>query len=67
MTADHKPENRDELWRIKENGGKVYKSRSRSKNKDSSTKETWESASWIYRIFPGKLSVSRSIGDFKAK
>ena len=67
VTIDHKPESKEEFIRIKQNGGKVYKSRSRSRHQDSISTQESNQPSWVYRIMPGKLSVSRSIGDFKAK
>lgn len=65
MSVDHKPENTTERSRIKTNGGKVYRSHSKL-SKDS---QDYSANDYYgpYRVLPGKLSVSRSIGDFKAK
>lgn len=64
---DHKPENKYEHERIKNNGGRVYRSRSRTKEKRSDPDLLREDSLGPYRVYPGRLSVSRSIGDFKAK
>jgi protein phosphatase 2C family protein 2/3 len=67
LTVDHKPENKNEKHRIKSNGGKVYRSRSKKKNSDRSLSNSREVSLGPYRVFPGRLSVSRSIGDYNAK
>lgn len=51
ITTDHKPKNIKERQRIIKNGGTIYQS---TRNE-------------IYRANPGKLSVSRTIGDASAK
>ena len=58
LTVDHKPENEKEKKRIEGFGGKIYR------NKSINGKEE------IYgplRFLPGRLSVSRSIGDTEIK
>lgn len=52
LTEDHKPNARKEKKRIKENEGIVYKV---------------NSFQTLYRILPGNLSVSRTIGDASSK
>ena len=51
ISRDHKPSDKEEYNRIIKAGGKVYQS----------------VVNGPYRIFPGRLSVSRSIGDAQAK
>mmetsp|Transcript_27172 Transcript_27172/g.26838 ORF Transcript_27172/g.26838 Transcript_27172/m.26838 type:complete len:114 (+) Transcript_27172:248-589(+) len=53
ITRDHKPNDPDEQARIQLQGGKVYF------NSNSPSK--------IYRVLPGRLSVSRTFGDIDAK
>ena len=52
ITEDHKPNLKSEKKRIKENEGVVYKV---------------NSFNTLYRILPGNLSVSRTIGDASSK
>ena len=52
LTNDHKPNSKNEIKRIIKNGGVVYKT------------NPFQS---IYRVIPGNLSVSRTIGDAEAK
>lgn len=52
LTNDHKPNSEKEKKRIKKNGGVVYKT---------------NPLQTIYRVIPGNLSVSRTIGDAVAK
>lgn len=52
LTNDHKPNYKKEKKRIIKNGGVVYKA---------------SSFQSIYRVLPGNLSVSRTIGDAEAK
>ena len=52
LTEDHKPNLKSEKKRIKENEGVVYKV---------------NSFNTLYRILPGNLSVSRTIGDASSK
>lgn len=55
MTTDHKPEDKHERNRIEQNGGKIY----RNKFKLPDGSET----NGPFRVYPGRLSVSRTIGD----
>ena len=52
ITKDHKPQVKSEKKRIKENEGVVYKV---------------NSFNTLYRVLPGNLSVSRTIGDASSK
>ena len=69
LSTDHKPDNRTERIRIKANGGKVYRSKSKKRRQRLSISEDQkiENSVGPLRIFPGRLSVSRAIGDHKAK
>ncbi|CAG9335686.1 unnamed protein product [Blepharisma stoltei] len=53
ITRDHKPNDPEEQARIKQNGGSIYCN--------------VNSVNSIYRVSPGQLSVSRTIGDIDAK
>ena len=65
ISIDHKPDNKTERKRIRDNGGRIYRSKSRRSN--SQTNIIHLRSVKPLRIFPGRLSVSRAIGDFKAK
>jgi protein phosphatase PTC2/3 len=58
LSKDHKPQAEDELKRIIENGGKIYQ---------SVTQNNGSPVLGPYRVFPGRLSVSRTFGDAEAK
>lgn len=55
LSIDHKPNYKSEKQRIQANGGFVF---------ESSKTDT---SSGLHRVSPGKLSVSRSIGDVESK
>jgi protein phosphatase 2C family protein 2/3 len=59
VTRDHKPEEEGERARIINNGGEVY----RNVPEESEV----QSRNIPYRVYPGKLSVSRTIGDVHIK
>jgi protein phosphatase PTC2/3 len=59
LSKDHKPSEENEQKRIIENGGKVYQS--------NVTIAPGQTMSGPFRVLPGKLSVSRTIGDYLAK
>ncbi|CAG9330734.1 unnamed protein product [Blepharisma stoltei] len=58
LSKDHKPCEEKERQRIINNGGKVYQSTAQVQGSQ---------IAGPYRIFPGRLSVSRTIGDIEAK
>ena len=62
LTTDHKPNEEHESKRIILNGGKIYQTQ-------TSTKNNIQNQILIgpYRVSPGRLSVSRTIGDAEAK
>jgi protein phosphatase PTC2/3 len=64
LSQDHKPELSVEKKRIRENGGNIYQSYIKTSN---SSNETFNLIFGPFRVFPGKLSVSRTIGDADAK
>lgn len=72
LSYDHKPEVCTERERILNNGGKVYRMRSESfiDTVDRlGTTQTTKNETQVgpYRVEPGGLSVSRTIGDIRAK
>lgn len=74
VTRDHKPNYPYEKKRIVSNGGKIYQTRTPlNKNVDNESNlnndKTIENLFLLgpYRVFPGSLSVSRTIGDPFAK
>ena len=54
LSSDHKPTDEYESQRIKKAGGEVYN----TSNKENNS---------VSRVFPGRLSVTRTIGDIDAK
>jgi protein phosphatase PTC2/3 len=58
LSRDHKPFVEEELKRIISNGGKIYQ---------SVGQVNANPVLGPYRVFPGRLSVSRTIGDIEAK
>ena len=74
LTTDHKPNEEHESIRIISNGGKLYQSKTPTKvidqqNPSYSIENDIPNQILIgpYRVFPGRLSVSRTIGDAEAK
>ena len=66
VTEDHKPNNEKEKKRIIKSGGHVYQSRtviSGAENENLNGQILFGP----YRVLPGRLSVSRTIGDIEAK
>ena len=59
LSKDHKPDEDMERRRIVESGGRIYQSCTESGDGSMSTGP--------FRVFPGRLSVSRTFGDFYAK
>lgn len=72
ITNDHKPENDTEKKRIFQNGGHIFRSKKTALREivDASgkTTEVMEEIRYgPFRVEPGGLSVSRTIGDLQAK
>ena len=69
ITIDHKPNEKNEKNRIIKNGGKVYQSQTQINNINNNSNNNNYNQILIgpYRVFPGRLSVSRTIGDIEAK
>ncbi len=72
LSNDHKPNEDGENKRILENGGKVYQTQTPTKLFNiqyiNSTPNTMNQVLiGPYRVFPGRLSVSRTFGDVEAK
>lgn len=59
LTKDHKPNDPGERSRIERSGGRIYQS--------SAQISPDQKIMGPFRILPGRLSVSRSLGDFEAK
>ena len=66
VTRDHKPEFPYEKERIYDNGGNIYRNESIF-NEQFGHKSHNKILLGPFRVNPGKLSVSRTIGDAKAK
>jgi len=62
LSTDHKPDEPNEKERIVSNGGKIYQSQV-NVPAISTTDPVWGPL----RVFPGRLSVSRTFGDIEAK
>ena len=62
LSRDHKPTDPNEQERIMKEGGKIYRTEMTkiSGNKDDPTIGP-------LRVFPGKLSITRTVGDIEAK
>ena len=70
LTIDHKPNEEHESRRIKLNGGKIYQTQTPTTTKkivDNNNKILNQILIGPYRVLPGRLSVSRAIGDAEAK
>ena len=66
VTKDHKPNSPNEIIRIKKNGGNIYQSQTLINNTDNMDLNG-KILIGPYRVLPGRLSVSRTIGDAEAK
>lgn len=67
LSRDHKPTDEKEQKRILSNGGKIYRTEmtkiDRLNVEDKSTLNENEFIIGPLRVFPGKLSVTRTLGD----
>ena len=66
VTEDHKPSNEKEKIRIIQNGGQVYQTQTPI-NGEEGDALNGQILLGPYRVLPGRLSVSRTIGDIEAK
>ena len=66
ITKDHKPNSPNEIIRIKNNGGNIYQSQTVINNLENNYLNG-KILIGPYRVIPGRLSVSRTIGDAEAK
>eukprot|EP00828_Plagiopyla_frontata_P026870 TRINITY_DN35027_c0_g1_i1.p1 TRINITY_DN35027_c0_g1~~TRINITY_DN35027_c0_g1_i1.p1 ORF type:complete len:154 (-),score=23.93 TRINITY_DN35027_c0_g1_i1:90-551(-) len=62
MTNDHSTKNQTEIQRILANGGQLYE-----QQLTKELQQLYNSDEPIIRILPGKLNVTRTIGDGQAK
>ena len=66
VTEDHKPNNEREKNRIIESGGQVYQTQTPISGAENDILNG-QILLGPYRVLPGRLSVSRTIGDIEAK
>ena len=67
LSNDHKPESESETARIEANGGKVYQNQSYIPDPSPGNESGTQTLIGPHRVFPGRLSVSRTFGDIEAK
>jgi serine/threonine protein phosphatase PrpC len=67
LSEDHRPERKIEHERITKNGGHIYQTQSSAKVSDNKGGVKIETIVGPLRVFPGRLSVSRTFGDIEAK
>lgn len=68
LSNDHKPTDDIEIKRIIENGGRIYQNSSViNAGSSSGGKGQQQVILGPHRVFPGRLSVSRTFGDIEAK
>ena len=66
LSRDHKPEDEHEKNRIQLAGGRIYRTQTFAKAAQTATEKDLY-VSGPMRVFPGRLSVSRTFGDIEAK
>lgn len=67
LSKDHKPEEDGERTRIEENGGRIYQNSNYIPDLSPQGKGQMQLIVGPHRVFPGRLSVSRTFGDIEAK
>jgi protein phosphatase 2C family protein 2/3 len=67
LSKDHKPEDDVETKRVEENGGQIYQNKSYVPDPSPDNASGVQMIIGPHRVFPGRLSVSRTIGDIEAK
>lgn len=67
LSKDHKPEDDGETKRVEENGGQIYQNKSYVPDPSPENASGVQMIIGPHRVFPGRLSVSRTIGDIEAK
>ncbi|CDW84725.1 protein phosphatase 2c containing protein [Stylonychia lemnae] len=67
LSIDHKPTEEAEMKRITTNGGKIYQNSSVIPTQNPAFKGQQQVIYGPHRVFPGRLSVSRTFGDIEAK
>ena len=66
LSRDHKPDDEQERIRIQAAGGKIYRTQTLAKAATSPDEKDLYVQGPL-RVFPGRLSVSRTFGDIEAK
>lgn len=71
LSRDHKPTDTNEQIRIFKEGGKIYRTEMtkivQKSAQSSSNSNSRDTVIGPLRVFPGKLSVTRTFGDIEAK
>ena len=67
LSKDHKPEDEEETRRVEEHGGQIYQNKSYVPDPSPDNASGVQMIIGPHRVFPGRLSVSRTLGDIEAK
>jgi serine/threonine protein phosphatase PrpC len=67
LSKDHKPEDPDETHRIETHGGRIYQNSNYIPDPSPVNRGAMQLIVGPHRVFPGRLSVSRTFGDIEAK
>lgn len=67
LSTDHKPTEESEMKRIIENGGRIYQNSQVIQTNPALGEAGKQVVYGPHRVFPGRLSVSKTIGDIEAK